>query len=144
MLGGATLLALIPMFVAARYLRGSAQMSGVANARPIERKPTSLRFRIVTAVVLTLVLGIGVVIPVSTLLLWVWDGVQRSLEFVNPTGAVLDTVWIACAGTLMTLVVAWLPAWLWLRITAWAVGAPTWRMAFTSPPHCQAFCWHWG
>jgi iron(III) transport system permease protein len=110
-LGGATLLALIPLFVAARYLRGGIQFAGVANVRPIERKPASRRFQIVTAVVLMLVLGIGVIIPVSTLVLWVWDGIQRSLEFENSTGAVLDTVLIASAGTVVTLLVAWLPAW---------------------------------
>lgn len=110
-LGGATLLALIPMFVAARYLRGGIQFAGAANARPIERQPASLRFRILTAAVLILVLGIGVVIPVSTLSVWVWGGIQRSLEFVNPAGAVFDTVVIASAGTLMTVFLAWLPAW---------------------------------
>lgn len=110
-LGGATLLALIPVFAASRYLRGGVQFAGTANARPIARQPSSFRFRALTAVVLVLVLGIGVVIPISTLSVWVWGGVQRSLEFVNPAGALLDTVLIAVAGTLMTLLLAWLPAW---------------------------------
>jgi iron(III) transport system permease protein len=110
-LGGATLLALVPVFAASRALRGGVQHAGAANARRVQPSRASASVRSVTVGVLVLVLGVGVVIPVSTLLVWVADGWSRSLSFVNPWGAAVDTVMVAAMGTALTLVLAWLPAW---------------------------------
>jgi iron(III) transport system permease protein len=111
-LGVGTLLALLPLFGAARWLRGGALDPGTANTRPVEPGPQSLPARLLSGAVLILVVGIGVAIPISTLGIWVSDGLARGLPFVNPLGALTDTVLIATVGAVFTTLLAALPAWL--------------------------------
>ena len=110
-LGAATLAALLPMFVAARAVRGGVQRPGAANVRPVEVRSSSPQAMAATALSVFLVVGLGVVLPVGTLLIWVGDGWNRSLEFVSPWGAIGDTALVALAGTVFTVALASLPAW---------------------------------
>jgi len=110
-LGGATLLATLPLFLATRWLRGTQIHSGVANRRLITRKTANPTHRWITIAVLALVVGVGVLIPISTMGGWVMDGLRRDLSFVNPMGALLDTTGAALAGALLTVLLATLPAW---------------------------------
>jgi iron(III) transport system permease protein len=52
-----------------------------------------------------------VAIPISTLALWVGDGLARGLSFVNPLGALTDTFLMATVGAILTTLLAALPAW---------------------------------
>ena len=110
-LGAATLVALLPMFVAARAIRGGVQRAGSANARPVNPRPSGPRAVVATAVSVFVVVGLGVVLPVVTLLIWVGDGWSRSLPFVSPWGSIGDTALVAVAGTIVTVALASLPAW---------------------------------
>ena len=64
-LGAATLVALLPMFVAARAIRGGVQRAGSANARPVNPRPSGPRAQCATAVSVFFVVGLGVILPVS-------------------------------------------------------------------------------
>ena len=110
-LGGATLLATLPLFLATRWMRGSLVHSGVANRRENIRKQLMPNERFLTGVVVLLVIGVGVLIPISTMGGWVVDGVRRGLPFVNPIRAIIDTTGAALAGALLTVLLATLPAW---------------------------------
>ena len=110
-LGGATLLATLPLFFATRWMRGSRVQAGVANQRTGQRDPQTGLHRWATVGVLLLVVGMGVVIPTATLVHWVLDGWRRSLPFVNPWSALIDTTGAALAGALLTVLLAALPAW---------------------------------
>jgi iron(III) transport system permease protein len=110
-LGAATLLALLPLFAAARWLRGGTIDPGAANIRPVKPTALSLPARLLSGMVLTLVVGVGVAIPISTLALWVGDGLARGLSFVNPLGALTDTFLMATVGAILTTLLAALPAW---------------------------------
>ena len=110
-LGAATLVALLPMFVAARAIRGGVQHAGAANVRRVEARPLGPKAIALTAVSVFFVVGLGVLLPVGTLLIWVGDGWGRSLEFVSPWGAIGDTALVAVAGTAFTVALASLPAW---------------------------------
>jgi len=110
-LGAATLVALLPMFFAARALRGGVQRVGVANARPVQPYQPSRLAVCATVLSVFTIVGLGVVLPVGTLLIWVWDGMSRSLEFVSPWGAITDTTIVALGGMLFTVGLASLPAY---------------------------------
>lgn len=109
-LGMAVLGATLPLFLAARHLRGGALPVGVANRRPAPLTRLRKRILLPTFAAFALMVGLGVIIPVSTLCLWVWDGIQRDLPFISPWESLGHTVIAALGGTLLTLALAWLPA----------------------------------
>ena len=88
-LGGATLLATMPLFLGTRWMRGSLVHSGVANRRHTIRTRAVPKERWLTGAVLFLVVGVGVLVPISTMGGWVIDGMRRGLPFVNPIGALM-------------------------------------------------------
>jgi iron(III) transport system permease protein len=110
-LGGATLMATLPLFMATRWMRGGQIHSGVANRRVSTRTAATASHRWITTGVLLVVIGLGVVLPIATMGGWVFDGLQRGLTFVNPVGALIDTTGAALAGALLTVLLAALPAW---------------------------------
>lgn len=118
-LGAVLILATIPLFAGSRWLRGrSAQRQGVANPRQASR----IRFsRPVLAMTLTLqvaVIGLGVLLPLATLIDWVWLGLQSGQRFASLTAPLTDTVQITLLATLVIVVAASLPARLAHRLNA--------------------------
>ncbi len=110
-LGAATLAATLPLFLAARWIRGVRIGSDTANKRPVTKIDLGPTQRLLSGGVLVGVLGLGVVIPVLTLSMWVFEGLRRGLQFVSPWGALGDTLLAACVGTALTVALATLPAW---------------------------------
>ena len=113
-LGVSVLLATIPLFAAARFIRGNAPGQDVANRRAAPRNPLGKTGIFTTAVAILLTVGLGLILPISTLCLWVLDGLERSLPFASAWTSLTHTVLAALIGTLVTITLAWLPA----RITA--------------------------
>jgi iron(III) transport system permease protein len=109
-LGGATLAATLPLFLAARRIRGQRVGAGTANVRRVQRAPATAPQRAITGSILFGVVGLGAAIPTITLLIWVTDGLRRGLTFVNPWGALGDTLLAAVAGAALTVLLAGLPA----------------------------------
>ena len=109
-LGGATLLATLPLLLVARRIRGQGAAPGTANTRPPSSVALSRGTSWLTRGVLTVVLSIGAVIPLVTLSLWVFDGLSRELAFASPWRALADTLLAACLGAILTAALAWLPA----------------------------------
>ena len=109
-LGAATLAAIIPIFLAARWIRGVKLSAGAPNVKRPQREPLTRFQRMLTTTVLIGVIGLGALVPTVTLCLWVWDGLQRSLTFVSPWTALGDTMVAALIGALLTVLLAWLPA----------------------------------
>ena len=109
-LGAATLLATLPLLLAARTIRGRGVAPGSANVRPPVPAELSSSARWLTRGVLAVVLGVGGLIPLVTLSLWVIDGLSRGLSFASPWSALGDTLMAAIIGAVLTVVLAWLPA----------------------------------
>jgi len=109
-LGAATLLATLPLLVAARTIRGQGVSPGSANVRSPAPEQLSTGALWVTRGVLAVVIGIGAVIPLVTLSLWVADGIRRDLTFASPWAALGDTLIAAMLGAILTVILAWLPA----------------------------------
>lgn len=109
-LGGAILFAAIPLFALAWAVRGASRVGGVANPRPAPR----WRWRSVDALGLlvasALVVGLGLCVPVVTLVDWVASGWARGEAFVSPWEATWQTVVVAVMGASLTWCVAWSPA----------------------------------
>jgi iron(III) transport system permease protein len=110
LLGATTLLAILPIFFLARWIRGVKIHHGAPNIRRIKRAHLNGFQRIMTATILLVVLGLGAIIPTVTLCMWVWNGVARNLNFVSPWVALGDTLVAGLIGALFTVLLAWLPA----------------------------------
>lgn len=110
-LGLATLGATLPLLLAARALAGDTADGGVANPRPPERRHPGRARALGLVAVQVSVIGLGVIVPLATLVGWVLGGVRRSLPFAPIGGPLLDTVGAALAGAALTLAIATGPAW---------------------------------
>ena len=116
-LGLATLGATVPLFIAARALRGGG-VTGVANPRPVARRPagplgTGLAWLGFGGVVL-----FGVGLPLVTLGGWVLSGVQRDLAFASPWSPLVQTAGLSLLGAAVLVALVVVPA------RAVARGAP--------------------
>lgn len=108
---GATLIgATLPLFGVARLVGGGEGPHQVANPRQPARVPASVGALLLTAVIAGLVFGIGVVLPVATLVAWVLDGLRRQLPFAPLWLPVAHTLAAAAVGSAVTGAAAALPA----------------------------------
>jgi ABC-type Fe3+ transport system permease subunit len=110
-LGATLLLATLPLFVVSRWIRGGFTEKSVANPRRVNPRPLTTLPLCISGLILLLTVGLGLVIPILTLGGWVFDGLSRNLEFVNPMVSVVDTLFAAIIGACVTLLFAWFPAW---------------------------------
>jgi iron(III) transport system permease protein len=110
LLGGALLLATLPLFGVARVLRGGDPARGVANPRPPARRRPGPGGLALAYTAHGLVIGLGVVVPVATMLGWVAEGLRRGLPFAAPWEALGHTAVLAVAGALLTVLLAAAPA----------------------------------
>ena len=109
-LGGALLLTTLPLFGLARWIRGAAPERTVANPRPPARRRPGPLALAVTYGTHGVVIGLGVAIPIATMLGWVTEGIRRDLLFASPWQSLVETLVLAFAGALLTLTLAIAPA----------------------------------
>lgn len=110
LLGGALLLATLPLFGVARVLRGSGPARGVANPRPpARRRPGAIGLGL-TYVTHAAVIGLGVAVPLATMGGWVAEGMRRGLDFAAPWTPLAHTAGVALVGAALTVALAAAPA----------------------------------
>jgi iron(III) transport system permease protein len=63
--------------------------------------------------------GAGLVLPVTVMAGWVAKGIATHQQFADPLGPLVDTLVLALGGAILTLALAWLPAWASGRGRAW-------------------------
>lgn len=115
-LGVAVLSATVPLLVAARVLHGVLPATAsVSNPRAPARSPLSPTGLVLAYGAHALVVGVGVLLPVCTLLGWVWDGVRYEQPFASLVIPLRDTAVVAGAGAVLTVFLAWFPAWVAAR-----------------------------
>jgi len=110
LLGAALLIATLPLFGLARWLRGGSPERVVANPRPAARQRPGPGTLLLAYGTHTVVIGLGVAVPVATMLSWVYDGIGRGLPFASPWSALGQTIGLAAAGAVVTLLLALAPA----------------------------------
>ena len=118
-LGVAVLGATLPLFVAARILRGGAPERSVSNPRPPQRVAPGPLGAILAYGALLGMVGAGLVLPVTVMGGWVTEGITTHQVFADPVGPLVDTLILALGGAVLTLALAWLPAWASGRGRAW-------------------------
>ena len=116
LLGLASLVATIPIFVLINFLRGAPSRT----ANPTKPAQTSLGgFSMIATYVLhgTLIV-LGLIIPVFELMAWIVDGWERELRFVSQWDATFATLFLSLMGALLTLGMVLSPAWLYVKRSA--------------------------
>jgi len=114
LLGLATLAAALPLLAAAGALRGrlgARARAGVANPRPVRRRPLRPAVLAATYALHAGVVGLGVALPALTLGGWVAGGLARGDDFAPIGGPIRDTFLAALAGAAVTVLAAAGPAW---------------------------------
>lgn len=113
-LGAFLLLATAPLLIAARAVQGREGVGGrgaVANPRPPARRRLSGPALALTYGLHLGVIGLGVLVPLLTLAGWVGEGPGPGNTFAAVGTPVWDTTRIALVGGVVTIALAWTPAW---------------------------------
>ncbi|MCO5170160.1 MAG: ABC transporter permease subunit [Planctomycetes bacterium] len=110
-LGGLLLAATLALLVAGRWAHGRVAEAGVANPRPVERRPLGPAGLAGALVAHGLTAGLGCLLPVATLGLWVLDGWSRGLPFAPLGEPVAITLKVGAVGAALTVLLAWAPGW---------------------------------
>ncbi len=108
---GLALIALtLPLLLVARGVHGGVAARAVANPRPPARvRPGGLVLGGVYAAH-GVVLGVGLIVPLATLLGWVYAGWARGLPFADPWTPIAHSAGIAALGAVVTVLLAMAPA----------------------------------
>ena len=109
-LGLASLVATIPIFVLVNWLRGTPNRT----ANPVQPPTRALKGfpALGTYLIHSVLIVLGLVLPVFELLVWISDGVNRQLTFVSQWDAAFATLLLSALGALLTLIMVLSPAWL--------------------------------
>lgn len=112
-LGLASLIATIPIFVLVNWLRGTPNRT----ANPVQPFTTVLRGfpAFGTYLIHTVLIVLGLILPVFELFVWIWDGWSRQLTFVSQWDATFATLLLSALGALLTLIMVMSPAWLYVQ-----------------------------
>lgn len=110
LLGAALLVTTLPLFLASRALAGAGQGSTVANPRAPARRRATVGEGLAVYAVAAVVIGVGVVLPVGSLVRWTLDGLQRGLVFAPLWTPLVHTLGAALLGTIVTVCLAVVPA----------------------------------
>jgi len=118
-LGVGLMLAVIPLLVGIRLLHGrTASEATVASPRVFRRTPLRGTAVIFTWIVHCLFVGLAVLLPVTILVGWLFDGLSTQHEFAGLWAPALDTLVYAFVGSVVVLAAGFAPAWLVARSKA--------------------------
>ncbi len=110
--GVALLLITLPLLVLSRRIHGKVPRNmQVGNARAPKSKKLGKKSLILTYVIQTFVIGLGVFLPIITLFVWVLMGAKYDNAFASLSQPVLDSAWITTIGALFVVLLAFFPAW---------------------------------
>ena len=111
MMGAILLLLTIPVLLFAHIMIRPQKTSRVSNPRPMRKTIPKRSVAFFTYLLHLILIGGGVVLPIASMLTWVWDGWVRNLEFASITQACWSTIWISTMGAFFTVTLAFTPAW---------------------------------
>lgn len=111
MMGFILIILTMPILLFAHILIRPKRRNQVSNPRPMRKIPPQKGFLILAYLLHLLVIGGGVILPIISMISWVWDGWNRNLEFASVIHAGWSTIWISTLGALCTVSLAFVPAW---------------------------------
>jgi iron(III) transport system permease protein len=114
---GVTLLIItLPLLVLSRRIHGAVPRTlQVSNARAPKSKKLSKKALSLTYVIQAFIIGLGVLLPIITLMVWVWMGAKYNNVFASLAQPLADSIWITSVGALFVVVLAFFPAWFTAR-----------------------------
>lgn len=127
--GVALLLITLPLLCLSRRIHGVVPRTlQVSNARTVKSKKLSKKTLGITYAVQAFVIGLGVLLPIITLVAWVAIGAQYNNSFASLAQPLRDSLWITSIGAAFVLVLAFFPAWYTARTknkSSWLVEQMT-------------------
>lgn len=113
--GFSLLLLTVPAVLLAQRGQSAFARPGVANPRPAVRAALPGPAVALLALLLLLVVGLGVLLPVGTLVGWLVDAARRGEGLAPLWGPARDSLRVAGLGALLTVGLAAAPAWIAAR-----------------------------
>lgn len=111
LMGGILVLLTIPVLLFAHAIIRSHTAKRVSNPRPVPKTTPSIPIIFCIYILHGIVIGGGVILPLFSMIEWVWDGWSRALGFASIIQACWSTLWISTVGALITVSLACVPAW---------------------------------
>jgi iron(III) transport system permease protein len=111
LMGAMLLILTMPILLIAHTTIRSKKTKKVSNPRPIPKKKPQKGLLILVYCIHIVVIGGGVLLPIYSMISWVWDGWMRELEFASISGALWGTIWISGFGALCTVLLSLAPVW---------------------------------
>jgi iron(III) transport system permease protein len=114
LMGVCVLAIVLPMLAASRWLHGRVEPDGetpLGATRELDRRPLAWPAALGTWLLHGVLVGLGVVLPVVTLVTWVRDGLANGHDFAAVTGPLADTAWFTTVGAALTVGIALAPAY---------------------------------
>ena len=115
LLGVAVLAVTVPLFALGRVLHGSGSAAAVANPRPPAPRRPGVVVLGLTYGLHALIIGLGVLLPVLTMLDWIHSGMARGDVLSIPWIPIRDTVLLSAAAAVIVGLLALAPAWIAAR-----------------------------
>lgn len=118
LMGTVIVLLTIPLFFIARWLHGyrsSSIIMPVSNPRLPKRVPLSWYGQLMTYGLHSILIGVGVMLPVYVLCVWVFHGLINHIAFADIFLPLKDTAYIAFFSSLGIVFLAIFPAWVVAR-----------------------------
>lgn len=125
-LGICVLLVTLPLLMAARLIQGRPSMGAVANPKPPQRRRVTGAALVATYALHLTVIGLGVALPIWTLLDWSTGAASLTGLLAELGKPVADSLKVALIGGAITVALAASPAWVAVRGTARGAGADRW------------------
>ncbi len=123
-LATAIMACVIPLLAVIRLLAGKdGAQRRLGRGRVMERAPLRGWGKVGIYLLHAAMVGIGVLLPVFTLIGWVHDGITYEAPFAPITGPLVNTALYTFLGTVLTLVLALVPAWIVARMAGRKSGA---------------------
>jgi len=109
---GAILIVLtLPILFLAQLTIMQSPRKRVANPRPPTKDPLSFGMLILAYGVHIIIIGGGLVFPISSMVLWIIEDMQRDLSFADVWLPLWDTLILSLIGAVCTIALAMAPAW---------------------------------
>jgi len=116
LLGFAMMLCVIPLLFIVRWMSGKERPErGQAKARSVARAALDPKGKVAAILAHGFLVGLGVILPGAMLLNWLIQGFTSSAPLMPVADPLLATALYTTLGTVVTLVFAFIPAWLVVR-----------------------------
>ena len=106
----------IPLVLLARYIHGEfPKLTQVSNPRPTRRHVLGWPAKITTYLLHALIIGLGVILPLITLLSWIYQAWAHDIAFASLATPIRDTFKVTVLSAPIIVLLALLPAWIAAR-----------------------------